>query len=214
MADWRERGLLGLLAALGGAALLTGVVLASGPAHGRAPIAADEAGTELKFQGWVRAVDDKDGAWATLAVATANGTFDVLVDEGTKVLDSENGQPLDRDALAVAMPVDVQGTVTDAAQVRAKVISVGTIRPTLEAEELSLRGRLLALFEQVAKVRKGVALSMATRDGLCSICHVRMRPQVFQQVRQNDAVIQCDSCQRILYWVPPPAPTPPPVTIG
>jgi predicted nucleic acid-binding Zn-ribbon protein len=78
----------------------------------------------------------------------------------------------------------------------------------------ALEPRLMALFEQVAKVRKGVALSLATRDGLCSICHVRMRPQVFQQVRQNDSVVQCDSCQRILYWVPPPAPTPPPVTIG
>jgi predicted nucleic acid-binding Zn-ribbon protein len=78
----------------------------------------------------------------------------------------------------------------------------------------SLEPRLMSLFEQVAKVRKGVALSMATRDGLCSICHVRLRPQVFQQVRTNDTVVQCDSCQRILYWVPPPAPTPPPVTIG
>ena len=78
----------------------------------------------------------------------------------------------------------------------------------------SLEPRLMALFEQVAKVRKGVALSMATRDGLCSACHVRMRPQVFQQVRQNDSVLQCDSCQRILYWVPPPAPSPPPVTIA
>jgi predicted nucleic acid-binding Zn-ribbon protein len=78
----------------------------------------------------------------------------------------------------------------------------------------SLEPRLMSLFEQVAKVRKGVALSMATRDGLCSICHVRLRPQVFQQVRTNDTVVQCDSCQRILYWVPPPAPSPPPVTIG
>jgi predicted nucleic acid-binding Zn-ribbon protein len=78
----------------------------------------------------------------------------------------------------------------------------------------SVEPRLMSLFEQVARVRKGVALSMATRDGLCSVCHVRMRPQVFQQVRQNDSVVQCDSCQRILYWVPPPAPTPPPVTIG
>ena len=64
--------------------------------------------------------------------------------------------------------------------------------------------RLIATFDQVAKFRKGVALSEATRDGLCSVCHVRLRPQVFQLVRQNDSIIQCDQCQRILYYVPPP----------
>ena len=67
-----------------------------------------------------------------------------------------------------------------------------------------LEPRLVALFEQVAKVRKGIAVTTATRDGLCSVCHVRLRPQVFQQIRANDQVIQCDSCQRILYYVPPP----------
>jgi hypothetical protein len=66
--------------------------------------------------------------------------------------------------------------------------------------------RLIALFEQVAKARKGVALSTATRDGLCAACHVRLRPHVFQQIRQNDSIIQCDSCQRIIYYVPPPPP--------
>jgi len=66
--------------------------------------------------------------------------------------------------------------------------------------------RLVALFEQVAKVRKGVAICSATRDGLCSLCHVRLRPSVFQQVRANDQIIQCETCQRVLYWVPPPPP--------
>ena len=70
----------------------------------------------------------------------------------------------------------------------------------------NLEPRLIAIFEQVARVRKGVAISMATRDGLCSTCHVRLRPFVFQQVRQNDSIIQCESCQRVLYWVPPPPP--------
>jgi uncharacterized protein len=70
----------------------------------------------------------------------------------------------------------------------------------------NLEPRLIAIFEQVARVRKGVAISMATRDGLCSVCHVRMRPPVFQQVRHNDSIIQCESCQRILYWIPPPPP--------
>ena len=71
--------------------------------------------------------------------------------------------------------------------------------------------RLIALFEQVAKVRKGVAICTATRDGLCSVCHVRLRPQVFQLVRQNDQIIQCDSCQRILYYIPPPPPVEHPI---
>ena len=66
--------------------------------------------------------------------------------------------------------------------------------------------RLLSTFEQVARVRKGIAVTTATRDGLCSVCHVRLRPQVFQQIRQNDSIVQCDSCQRILYYVPPPPP--------
>jgi predicted nucleic acid-binding Zn-ribbon protein len=68
--------------------------------------------------------------------------------------------------------------------------------------------RLSSLFEQVAK-RKGIAICMATRDGLCSVCHVRLRPQVFQRVRANDDIIQCDSCNRILYYVPPPPPIDP-----
>jgi uncharacterized protein len=74
-----------------------------------------------------------------------------------------------------------------------------------------LEPRLVSLFEQVAKARRGVALCSATRDGLCSVCHVRLRPAVFQQVRHNDTIVQCDSCQRILYYVPPPPPVEHPI---
>jgi predicted nucleic acid-binding Zn-ribbon protein len=73
---------------------------------------------------------------------------------------------------------------------------------------------LVALFEQVARVRKGVAVSTATRDGLCSVCHVRLRPPVFQQVRQNESIVQCEVCHRILYYVPPPQPVTPPTTVS
>ena len=70
----------------------------------------------------------------------------------------------------------------------------------------------IALFEQVSRARKGVALCEATRDGLCSQCHVRLRPPVFQQVRANDTIVQCESCRRILYYVPPPPHVETPVT--
>jgi predicted nucleic acid-binding Zn-ribbon protein len=67
----------------------------------------------------------------------------------------------------------------------------------------------LAIFERVAHGRKGQAMAEA-RDGLCTVCHVRLRPQVFNQARRNDSIIQCDSCTRILYFIPVPAPAAPP----
>jgi predicted nucleic acid-binding Zn-ribbon protein len=76
----------------------------------------------------------------------------------------------------------------------------------------TMEPRLIALFEQVARARKGVAIVTATRDGLCSACYVRLRPQVFQEVRRNDTIIQCASCNRILYFIPPPPPIEPAVT--
>ena len=79
------------------------------------------------------------------------------------------------------------------------------------AERAALVGQLstdvLKIYERVAQARKGVALAEA-RDGLCSACHVRLRPQIFNEVRRNDSIIQCDSCTRILYFVPPAAGVP------
>jgi len=71
----------------------------------------------------------------------------------------------------------------------------------------ALDPKILVVFEQVARKRNGIAVSEA-RDGVCSICHVRLRPQVFNTVRRNDAIIQCDHCNRILYFVPLPAAPP------
>lgn len=54
-------------------------------------------------------------------------------------------------------------------------------------------------FERVLKARQGVAVAEAA-DGHCTICHVRLRPQVYNQIRRNDSIYHCDSCQRILYF--------------
>lgn len=65
----------------------------------------------------------------------------------------------------------------------------------------ALNPQALATFESVARRRNGVAVAEA-RDGICTICHVRLRPQVFNTVRRNDQIVQCDTCQRILYHTP------------
>jgi uncharacterized protein len=79
------------------------------------------------------------------------------------------------------------------------------------AERVQVAGSIsaasLALFERVSKHRKGLAMSEA-RDGLCTQCHVRLRPQVYNELRRNESVMQCESCSRILYFVAPVAAPP------
>ena len=60
---------------------------------------------------------------------------------------------------------------------------------------------VLAIFDLVARRRSGIAVAEA-RGGICTICHLRLRPQVFNTVLRNEEIIQCDSCNRILYYTP------------
>jgi predicted nucleic acid-binding Zn-ribbon protein len=57
----------------------------------------------------------------------------------------------------------------------------------------------LEMFQRVMKARQGIAVAVAA-DGHCSICHVRLRPQVYNTIIRNEDIVQCDSCQRILYF--------------
>jgi predicted nucleic acid-binding Zn-ribbon protein len=79
----------------------------------------------------------------------------------------------------------------------------------LKAERAALVSGLakeaLSVFELVSKRRNGVGVAEA-KDGICTVCHVRLRPQIFNNVRRNEAIIQCDSCQRILYFLAAPVP--------
>lgn len=62
---------------------------------------------------------------------------------------------------------------------------------------------VLRHYDRVLKLR-GSALSAAHDDQMCSVCRVMLRPQVFQNVMTNEQFITCDSCNRIIYYVPPP----------
>jgi len=96
----------------------------------------------------------------------------------------------DRKALAAEM-IDLTSGLERIALERASVVS-------------AISPQVLAIFDLVAKRRNGIAVAEA-RDGICTICHVRLRPQVFNTVRRNEEIVQCDSCQRILFFVPAPA---------
>ena len=82
-----------------------------------------------------------------------------------------------------------QATVTEMAAARAKLIAAMENKGAVET------------FQRIAKVR-GSAVARAEGER-CTVCQVRLRPAVFAEVRRNDQIVQCDSCNRILYFVPP-----------
>jgi len=59
-------------------------------------------------------------------------------------------------------------------------------------------------YDRVVKLRKS-GIAEVHDDGKCAACNVMLRPQTFNDIRANERVITCDSCGRILYYVPPPA---------
>jgi uncharacterized protein len=58
-------------------------------------------------------------------------------------------------------------------------------------------------YDRVLKLR-GSALAAVHDNQMCSVCRVILRPQVYQDVMKGEEILACDSCQRILYFVPPP----------
>ena len=118
---------------------------------------------------------------------------------------------------------DLAATIKAAeAELAAQQKAIDADRKRFQAEDAQLQGaidklaadrsaviaaldkQVLATYELVAARRHGVAVSEA-HDGICSVCHVRLRPQVANTVRRNDSIVQCDSCQRILYALLPGA---------
>lgn len=66
----------------------------------------------------------------------------------------------------------------------------------------ALSEAILDQYERVRKARNGLAVAVV-RDGFCTACNVRLRPQAYNEVRQNEAVLTCENCVRILYYVEP-----------
>lgn len=107
------------------------------------------------------------------------------------------------------LEVDAKAIAAERSAIETEVTTLHDVVATSAAEraaiEKTLPAHLVAQFDLLFRNRKGIAVT--TLVGVhCSTCRVGLRPHLANQVRNNDQIIQCDSCQRILYFVPPPKP--------
>ena len=138
-----------------------------------------------------------------------------ISDQETRMLErmeESDGLALELKAAEAALKAAQSEIATERQQLEAEKAEVERTLEQTRQERASVAAQTsrdaLATFERIAQGRKGVAMAEA-RDGLCTVCHVRLRPQVFNQARRNESIIQCDSCGRVLYFVAAPSPAAP-----
>jgi predicted nucleic acid-binding Zn-ribbon protein len=64
---------------------------------------------------------------------------------------------------------------------------------------------LLDHYQRIARRHNNIALA-EVRDETCTLCGVRVRPHVFQEMRRADSseIFHCETCTRMLYYVEQP----------
>ena len=67
----------------------------------------------------------------------------------------------------------------------------------------ALPSEVIETYERILAGRRGIAVT-PVHNGACSACHVRLRPQAYNDVQTNATLLHCESCSCILYYVPPP----------
>jgi hypothetical protein len=84
------------------------------------------------------------------------------------------------------------------ARIQAELASDEEIRNRDAAE---VPEELVQHYTRLARRHNGVAVAPVHEDETCSICRVRVRPHVFQQLCDpaSSEIIHCESCTRILY---------------
>ena len=125
--------------------------------------------------------------------------------EEDKILEfMEEGEQLDKELKSVKKDLDrrcseIQGSIQALEQSVPDLESQAVrLQQQKQAMECVVEAELLARYRRIADARKGMGLAEA-KDELCTACHVRIRPQVYADLRQTDNVHVCDSCSRILY---------------
>ena len=113
-----------------------------------------------------------------------------------------------RDAEASLKTGESQGREEEA-QIRQRLAAVEAELDGLRGERGSLSRDLpkdlLADYEKLLRPRGGLAVARVLPvDGgsICGGCRMTLTPQCLQEVKQQSALLNCESCGRFLYWLP------------
>ncbi len=117
----------------------------------------------------------------------AGEEYELTVKEGERALKE----------MEAAAQVDRERIETEQAAVQKEVEACAAER---ERVVHAVPEELLEHYQRIAQRHHGVALA-EVRDETCSLCRVRVRPAIYQELRRESSreIFHCESCTRILY---------------
>jgi uncharacterized protein len=108
-----------------------------------------------------------------------------------------------KDAEARLREREAASTIEEAT-LRAKLTEVEGALAHVKSDRAGVARELPALvlsdYEKLLRARGGVAIAPLMKPELCSACRMLVRPQRLQELKQQNALIACESCGRYLYW--------------
>jgi predicted nucleic acid-binding Zn-ribbon protein len=110
-----------------------------------------------------------------------------------------------REAEAHHKARDAQGKEEETglqAALREVEADLGLVRRERSDLAAKLPPAILADYDNLLRARGGLAIAEVAKPQSCGGCRVTLPPQRLQELKQQNALIRCESCGRYLYWMP------------
>ncbi|HEY9142054.1 MAG TPA: C4-type zinc ribbon domain-containing protein [Bryobacteraceae bacterium] len=117
-------------------------------------------------------------------------------------------EPLDRNVKAAEAALRTEKLQVEAEKDRARERTAADQKAAAELQREraavvpQITPATVQKYERARKARKGIGVAEVV-DGRCTACNMALRLQYFQDLKKDDQVLSCESCQRLLYHNPP-----------
>lgn len=151
----------------------------------------------------MKARNEKEYATAVREIDATKKAVSTFETELLKVM--ERIETLERDVQAKNPEMEARRIEVDKqiAEIAASAAASQSKLDKLLADRAGLYGTLgttaKAIYDRVSRLRGGVVLAEAI-DYSCQACRMKIRPQVFSDIRRGGSIIPCESCGRVLFY--------------
>lgn len=151
----------------------------------------------------MKATNEKEYSTAVREIDVSRKAITAFENELLKMM--EKVEKLGADFQLRSPELEAQRKVVDRQldEISTSVVSSRSRLEDLHRERTRLHATLgpiaRAIYDRVSRLRGGVVLAEA-RDSSCLACRMKIRPQVYNDIRRGETIIACENCGRVLFY--------------